>query len=191
MRRLFPLIGFIGSILLAQNVKGPKPGPMSWLDATIVRQWNRSGRTMPHAPRGSSRDGNCKGYKSAGGSESDLAKSGWLVTRPGVSHNEITVVEGQAANDGMCRPTQYQEFVFINGDFAGTLSPVLMNSRSDGAAANVRVPGDGRIVVAFLRYSERDPLCCPSRTTEVEYTIVRVNGKPLVSVKGTRTHPND
>ena len=198
MWRLWPML-FAGSLLLAQlpSLKEYKKNePLTWLDAPVTKQWNRPGRVVPRAPRGAGLDPHCKAdYKSVGASvgndERSVAKAGWILTVPRIAHNDIAVVQGQASNDGMCRPLEYQEFVFVDGKFAGTLSPVLMHSRMDGAAGNIRVPGDGRIVADFLRYGERDPLCCASRTTMVEYEIVAVDGKVLVAVKAIKTHRND
>ena len=45
---------------------------------------------------------------------------------------------GMPLLDGMCRPNLYQDFVFVDGKFARTLSPSLMNARSDGASQKVR-----------------------------------------------------
>ncbi len=130
-------------------------------------------------------------YQAQTRDELAVEKAGWFLANKGTGHNGIVVVTGQASNDGMCRPLQYQEFVFVNGDFSGTLSPVLMNARSDGSTANVSVPGDGRIVADFLRYSERDPLCCASRLSTVEYEIIRTVGKPVVTAKNIRTRRAD
>jgi hypothetical protein len=44
---------------------------------------------------------------------------------------------GTAGYDGMCRPRQYQDFVFVGSVFAGTLSPQPMDSRTDGALGRV------------------------------------------------------
>jgi hypothetical protein len=43
-----------------------------------------------------------------------------------------SVVLGLAGFDGMCRPLRVHAFVFIDGAFAGTLTPSVMNARSDG-----------------------------------------------------------
>ena len=71
-----------------------------------------------------------------------------------------------------CRPTSYNYFVFsVGGNFVGTLSPVLMNSRSDGAVQSVRVERGGSLSVDYDRYTPTDPLCCPSSTTTVTFGL--------------------
>ena len=49
------------------------------------------------------------------------------------------MISGLAAYDGMCRPLGYQSFVFVDGVFAGTVSPEPMNSRTTGAATDVNL----------------------------------------------------
>ena len=91
-----------------------------------------------------------------------------------------------ASADGMCRPNGFQAFVFVNGVFAGTLSPVLMNARTDGSIAslNVSIFNAGEISADFARYSDQDPLCCPHGTTNVLYQI---KAKPALVVPESLT----
>ena len=87
---------------------------------------------------------------------------------------------GEASIDGMCRPWDYQAFVFVKGAFAGTLSPSVMDSRTDGALSEIRFPAPSAIEVVFLRYTDTDPLCCPSRLTTVRYRIGHRPAGPVV-----------
>jgi hypothetical protein len=84
---------------------------------------------------------------------------------------QIRVLVGTSDYDGMCRPRQYQEFVFARGIFAGTLSPHPMDSRTDGALNRVTISTDGRVQAEYARYGAKDPLCCPSRITTVVFEI--------------------
>jgi hypothetical protein len=84
---------------------------------------------------------------------------------------QMLVIRGTAGYDGMCRPRQYQDFVFVRGVFAGTLSPHVMDSRSDGALGRVTLQARGQLTAEYHRYSAADPLCCPSRTTSVVFDI--------------------
>lgn len=188
----------LANVLLGQRPdldppKASKHEAVIWLDAAKVKVWNHAGRGIPHAPRGAELDSQCMKNRYRGETDEERAveKAGWFLVNKGVDHNGILVVAGQASNDGMCRPAQYQEFVFVNGEFAGTLSPVLMNSRVEGSANYVSVPGDGRIVAEFSRYADRDPLCCPSHLSQVEYEIVREAGNPVVRVKNIKTRHAD
>jgi hypothetical protein len=91
---------------------------------------------------------------------------------------QVVVIRGTASYDGMCRPRQYQAFVFVRGTFAGTLSPEAMDSRTDGALGEIILQSDHRLSAQYVRYAPKDPLCCPSRTTSVEFEISR--GVPIV-----------
>ena len=64
-----------------------------------------------------------------------------------------------------------QAFVFVGLRFAGTLSPTVMDSRTDGALAEMRFMSGYQLEAAFLRYADADPLCCPSRVSAVRYRI--------------------
>ncbi len=81
------------------------------------------------------------------------------------------MIRAAAGYDGMCRPLQYQDFVFVRGVFAGTLSPQPMDSRTDGALSQVSLQGPTRVAAAYARYAATDALCCPSRTTNVIFEV--------------------
>lgn len=122
-----------------------------------------------------------------------LEEAGWVLFGQAHVFGKITVVMAMAAVDGMCRPNQYQAFVFSDGRFAGSLSPVLMDSRTDGAIDTIRFIQDSTTAkdasketkmapyASFKRYQTSDPLCCPSATSEVMYRLATENGKPVVA----------
>jgi hypothetical protein len=89
---------------------------------------------------------------------------------------------GTASADGMCRPDGYQGFVFVNGAFAGTVSPQVMHARSDGSINSVAVIifGSTEFEAEFSRYGANDPLCCAHAITTVTYQIRSLGGKPRV-----------
>ncbi|MCC7010499.1 MAG: LppP/LprE family lipoprotein [Acidobacteria bacterium] len=89
------------------------------------------------------------------------------------------MIRATAGYDGMCRPRAYQDFVFVRGVFAGTLSPQPMDSRADGALGRVAVRSSAEIIGDYARYAASDPLCCPSRITIV---VFRVSAEPPVVV---------
>jgi hypothetical protein len=103
--------------------------------------------------------------------EQQVRARGWDLIGPTSENDEIRVLVGTANYDGMCRPRQYQEFVFVQGIFAGTLSPVPMDSRTDGALSRVTIPTADRVQAEYSRYGATDPLCCPSRITTVVFEI--------------------
>lgn len=84
---------------------------------------------------------------------------------------QTVVIRGTAGYDGMCRPVQYQAFVFVRGVFVGTLSPEPMDSRTDGALTRVALRNSELLSAEYVRYAAEDPLCCPSRTTTVAFEI--------------------
>ena len=69
-----------------------------------------------------------------------LVDAGWsLFNAENATGAPFEILSGQANADGMCRPTDYQLFVFESGVFAGTLSPDLMDSRTDGALVETQI----------------------------------------------------
>ncbi|MFT3743381.1 MAG: LppP/LprE family lipoprotein [Pyrinomonadaceae bacterium] len=84
---------------------------------------------------------------------------------------QVTVVNGMAGADGMCRPSLYNTFVFVGGRFAGTLSPTTMESRSDGSLSRATLNSPENITAEFSRYRSSDALCCPSQTSFVTYSV--------------------
>ena len=159
-----------------------------WLDAPLVA-WNVPGATVPAARRESPRDPLCeravRAPETAGARQ--VAQQGWTVDGPSRTALDLEVVLGASGEDGMCRPMGFNQFVFVDGRYAGTLSPVLMYSRMDGAVGEIELLGTGadhlepRIRATFRRYAATDPLCCPSRPDSVvEYAIPTVDDGPVV-----------
>ena len=106
-----------------------------------------------------------------------------------VAQRDVEIVAGMAEADGMCRPMDFNVFVFVGGQLAGTLSPLQMASRGDGAIGAVRLAADDAIAAEFARYADRDALCCPSSRVTVRYRIDRTGPKAVVvpvSVQVTR-----
>jgi len=113
--------------------------------------------------------------------------AGWTLYGPQQKFGETTVISGQASADGMCRPLGYNYFVFYKGQFAGTISPVSMDSRTDGAATSVYLPQERSLTAEFARYANTDALCCPSRTSFVDYRIETTANGALLIPKSVNT----
>ncbi|MGH9460989.1 MAG: LppP/LprE family lipoprotein, partial [Vicinamibacteria bacterium] len=113
---------------------------------------------------------------------------GWYLEGAYQGGWQIVVIRGTASYDGMCRPWQYQAFVFVHGVFAGTLSPEAMDSRTDGALSHVSLRNGNQVTAEYLRYTAEDPLCCPSSTTSVVFEIA--NDGPVVKPVSASTSPN-
>jgi hypothetical protein len=163
-----------------------------WLDTHLVA-WNTPGQSVSTVPDDVPRDPippMCQeSRKPAGTQEQTVVDSGWRLFGTSRDGHGIVVVGAAARVDGMCRPDYYQEFVFVGGHFAGTVSPALMRARSDGAAIKISFPSRGRINVEFARYNDKDPLCCPSRVSIVTYKIRHEAGKPVLIPHQMKTQP--
>ena len=152
----------------------------SWLDEPTPMSWNKPGLPIPPAPpiQGVV-DPRCKARARPPQLEEDkrLHEQGWDLIGAFQGGWQMLVIRATAGYDGMCRPRQYQDFVFVRSAFAGTLSPQAMESRTDGALAHVSLQSDHQLIAGYQRYAASDPLCCPSRTTSVVFDVV---GDPLV-----------
>jgi len=162
-----------------------------WLDRPLS-VWNWPGVPPPRAPEAGEEARNrqyCEASIRLPTSEVDrtLTEAGWFLFSAVQGWGDAVVLMANAAWDGMCRPSQYQFFVFVDGRFAGTLSPVLMDSRTDGAGQRVTLGSDRELTADFLRYGESDPLCCPTRLTEARFQIVRGAEGPVVVPLGAAT----
>ncbi len=121
--------------------------------------------------------------------EKAVSRRGWFVIDSSGFGHGVIIVEGAWDLDGMCRPDQYQEFVFLNGRFVGTLSPLEMNSRADGASSRITMLPSGKIRVEFLRYTDNDPRCCASRISEATFEIRKRKGRNVIVLEGVQTRP--
>ena len=111
--------------------------------------------------------------------ENALVRAGWMLYGAVQSYEYTKVVFAMSDADGMCRPLGYQAFVYWEGRYAGTLSPMAMNSRTDGALAKISLGNPTRIFAEFARYGQSDALCCPSRISQVTFEVNR-DEMPLV-----------
>lgn len=148
-------------------------GQVSWLDRPL-RNWNSGNGAVPNAPRTLAPiEAMCRSQVRAPESLADRAvtRAGWSLYGPTQSYGAVTVVIAMAGVDGMCRPMQYNAFVFVRDRFVGTLAPETMDARSDGSLTDVRLSGPAELSAEFARYTSRDPLCCPSQTSFVRYSI--------------------
>jgi uncharacterized lipoprotein YbaY len=146
----------------------------SWLDKPL-RNWNTSS-SVPVAPRAtgdSPGSSLCRDSVRSPESIADRAvtRAGWSLFGAAQIYGGVTLINGMAAVDGMCRPTQFNTFIFVANRFAGTLSPDLMNSRTDGALVDASLNDATSITAEFVRYTSSDPLCCPSQRSFVSYQI--------------------
>ena len=168
-------------------------GSGGWLDKPLAG-WNEAGASLPKAPEpkgDSPNDPRCTGpvRQPETPPERAVAAAGWSLFGKARVTGSTTVLLAEASVDGMCRPWDYQAFVFVSGRYAGTLSPALMDSRADGALSEVRLLSPTEIEVTFLRYVDADPLCCPSRLSTVRYRIERRSKGPAGVPLSVMTKP--
>jgi hypothetical protein len=174
-------------LLLAGAVSAQAP-PASWLDRPLSN-WNSPGRAMPRAvPVNGSMAETAKrcafpAFLRETPGQRALADAGWrpfhLFDRE-IVQRDVEIIGGLAGADGMCRPLNFNAFVFVNGRLAGTLSPADMNSRTDGSIGVVRLAEDDTIGAEFSRFAETDALCCPTGRVAVRYHIDRTAAAPIV-----------
>jgi uncharacterized lipoprotein YbaY len=147
----------------------------SWLDRPL-NNWNRSGAAIPQAPRTAAPiDAMCRTTIRQPVSVADraLTRAGWSLFGPTQTYGPTTVIMAMASADGMCRPNEYNAFVFANDRFIGTLAPAPMGARSDGSLGEYRLTSSTELTAEFSRYAESDALCCPSQKSLVTYSLSR------------------
>ncbi len=185
-------LALVGTAVFAQ---APQP---AWLDKPLTN-WNTAGRAIPAAKvdeepiaEMASRCKDLPLLQTTAG-ERALAAAGWVPFRMfdrQIVNRDVEIIGGLTGADGMCRPVNYNVFVFVNGRLAGTLSPQEMDSRTDGSIGGaIRLAADDTIDAGFARYTDKDPLCCPSSHVTVRYQIDRKSTTPVVvptSVRVTR-----
>ena len=103
-----------------------------------------------------------------------------------ITRNGIEVVGGMTAAAPGCEPERFNLFVFVEGAFAGTVSPAAMTPSRDGAAGAVRITGADTITVEFARYLPGDSECCPSSRDRVSYRIDKTGAGPTLVKTETR-----
>jgi LppP/LprE lipoprotein len=188
-----PLALRVFGAILAATMLLPAPvrADGGWLDDPTVT-WNQPGMAIPPAPPPTPNvDPRCGATNRAQESpeEEALATAGWTLFGSYTGGWGVRIVTALAGYDGMCRPIQYQSFVFVDGKLAGTLSPSPMDSRSDGALTRTSFYQKDQIVGEYTRYTDQDPLCCPSARSSVFFKLEQAGGTPVLTRGETHTQP--
>ena len=155
----------------------------TWLDGDLA-SWNTPGMAIPTAPTNDGiPDPRCAQRERPAETEEDdaLSAEGWRLFLPYQRGWGVTLISGLSGYDGMCRPLGYQSFVFIEGVFAGTVSPEPMNSRTTGAATDVNLWYADHVSAEYLRYAPGDPLCCPAGSASIQFTIEDTPDGPVLN----------
>lgn len=165
----------LASMILSLAFASAVAGQTSWLDRPL-NNWNRAGAAIPQAPRTAAPiDAMCRTTIRTPSSLADraLTRAGWSLFGPTQTYGPTTVIMAMASADGMCRPNEYNAFVFANDRFIGTLAPAPMGARSDGSLGRYNLQSSTELTAEFSRYSESDALCCPSQKSLVTYSLFR------------------
>ena len=174
----------------AWTVQAQSPQRPSWLDGPIVN-WNTPGMNIPKAPaqrRWGGLPAICPEEPVALDTPEGHAvgAAGWLQVSELARGWGQTVIFAQHGSDGMCRPIDFQVFVFVDGKFAGSVAPSPMSSRVDGSGEVAWIGSEG-VVVRYTRYAQNDPLCCPSRpSVDVLFTVDRDDPAPVLFIAHRR-----
>lgn len=166
----------LGTVSFAQTAPSG-----DWLDGDT--NWNSPGAPIPQAPMLESTDlANCQHTVRTPELYEDalVEAAGWTLTNAAQIYGVTTLVTGMADADGMCRPSTYQVFVFTDGVFSGTLSPIPMDSRTDGSLFELDLYREGMIDASFNRYQPGDAQCCASRESRIFYEVDTTGDNPVL-----------
>lgn len=182
------------TLIFAVVAAGTAFGQAAWLDRPLSTNWNNGLGSIPSAPRSnasSPNSGMCRTTIRTPESVNDraLTRAGWFLYGPTYSYGAVSIVTAMASVDGMCRPNQYNGFVFVGTRFAGTLAPVVSEARSDGSIMRINLMNAEELSVEFARYTSNDAMCCPSQTSYVTYQITS-GARAVVSAKEVDTRAN-
>lgn len=183
-----PGLGLVAALVAAvwlglAPVASAQQDSSAWLQQPLS-SWNQPGMALPTAQPPTNASGNPNCDASARWPETpqdqSLVNAGWELSTAYQAGWGIIVVLGSSSEDGMCRPLGYNYFVFVDGAFAGTLSPVLMDSRTSGSGFFSGLSA-GHVSARFVRYAPTDASCCPSLpASDVDYSVQRATGGPVV-----------
>ncbi len=179
----------VGAVLAACAAASPTRAAdaVSWFDRPLAN-WNQPGAPVPAAStRGESREALAARCaltpRRATAAERALADAGWIpflhVDRQLV-RDDVEIVGGLVAADELCQPSDFNLFVFVGGQFAGTLSPAPMRPHADGSAGAVRIPALDAITAEFSRFRDSDPSCRAWAHVAVRFRIDRATPHALV-----------
>jgi len=178
MRRMRALVVMLIATSLMPRVSAQ--AGTTWLDRPMA-SWNQP-PTIASAQAGAeSADALVRRCGSSVLSTSTTAdvvrKAGWvpfLHQDRAIARDGVEVIGGMtaAATPG-CEPAMFNLFVFVDNRFAGTISPIVMGTGSDGVVGAVRITGADALTAEFARYTKSDTECCPTSRVRVTYRIER------------------
>lgn len=188
MVRMPPPTVIVGVLLLLMSPRTAAGEEYKgWMDRPVAG-WNTQGGEVPQAP--ASTEARVDLLRRCGlalrestPAEQALAKAGWvpfLHFDRRIVRDDIEIIGGMSAASPSCEQASFNVFVFVGGRYAGTLSPVEMTARHDGAIGAVRIASPESATAEFARYTSTDTECCPSSHVKVTFRIDRAGPQPLV-----------
>lgn len=181
MRYLLLAIITALSVLVGQPASAVRADG-SWIDGPRVN-WNSPSMPIPAAPTTTGPgDARCADLRRRPETYEDklVSAAGWTLWGSYQAGWGMVSVKALSSFDDACRPRGFQEFVFVDGVFAGTISPVLMDSRTDGAGAVLAFAGPDSVAALFRRYKDGDDPCCASGLAPITFSIDRSGPTPLL-----------
>lgn len=174
-------------LVVSVAMGSPAQADTLWLDQPLT-QWNQQGMAIPPVAPVSNEpafDPRCLALSRPAETPMDheIEAAGWSLFNAYEAGWGVTLLTGLSAYDGMCRPSGYHAFVFVDGQFAGTLAPELSAARADGAlsTSETRIQNGDHLSALYVRFADSDPLCCPSRPSNVvTYRVDRTPSGPVV-----------
>lgn len=155
----------------------------AWLDQQPIRNWNTTSMNIPRPDRRlRPQVAQCSKTARAATFAQDrtLMQNGFWPVGPAQVHGATVVIIAARDFDGMCRPNEFQAFLFDARRLIGTFSPQLMNSRTDGALSWVRMISPTEFEAEYERFGPGDALCCPSRMQRVRFGVTGVGASALL-----------
>ena len=166
----------------------------SWLDRPMT-SWNPPASVVPAAQAGTESQGalqrRCGSNALSSSTTAEMLRTaGWvpfLHFDSAIARDGVEVIGGMTTAGPGCEPTIFNLFVFVDGRFAGTISPAVMTQSRDGVAGAVRLTAPDSLTAEFARYTPNDTECCPSSRVRVTYRIEHTGSQAALVPLDTRT----
>jgi hypothetical protein len=163
-----------------------------WLDRSLT-SWNKPAAPLPSPAQkpaaAAALARRCSLNASAAASAAAaVTAAGWIAYLHQdrmLAREGVEVIAGLSDANAACAAAGFNLFVFVKGQFAGTLSPVPMTTGHDGVAGAVRIVNADSLTAEFARFVPGDLECCPSTRVRVTYRIDR-GEQPTVVATGVQ-----
>jgi hypothetical protein len=156
--------------------------PAAWLDDPSLT-WNTPGDPITRGPGPPEVlwSPHCERLYRPADSEADrqVEAAGWRLVGPSWTGWGMVLIPAGGPADAMCRPVPFTAFVFVDGVYAGSVTPLPRFPRTDGALEQLSLNADG-VHATYVRYAQPYPLCCPSGHMKVLFTVEQTPEGPVI-----------